>query len=101
MKKSKVKNENKKNNKQLLLIVLVIMAVALIGVTYAWLSFTVSGTKANIIKAGTLSLDFQEGENKIFIQNAYPLTDAEGEATTVYEFTVTNDGIYHLIMKYY
>lgn len=92
MKKSKVKNENKKNNKKLLLIVLVIMAVALIGVTYAWLSFTVSGTKANIIKAGTLSLDFQEGENKIFIQNAYPLTDAEGEETTVYEFTVTNDG---------
>ncbi len=93
MKKTEIKTKNtEKNKKKYLLIILVIMVIALVGATYAWLSFTVSGSKSNIIQAGTLSLDFQEGENKIFVQNAYPLTDTEGEKTTIYEFTVTNDG---------
>lgn len=93
MKKSKIKTDGiEKNKKKVLIVVLAIMAILLIGATYAWLNTTVSGTKVNIIKAGTISFDFKEGDNKIFVQNAYPLTDTEGEETTIYEFTVTNDG---------
>ena len=93
MKKTKIKTDGiEKNKKKVLIVVLAIMAILLIGATYAWLNTTVSGTKVNIIKAGTISFDFKEGDNKIFVQNAYPLTDTEGEETTIYEFTVTNDG---------
>lgn len=93
MAKSKIENENKKNNKnKYLSIIIIIILIALIGTTYAWLSITLTGTKTNIITAGTLSLKFNEGDNRIFIENAYPLTNTEGEETTIYEFTVNNDG---------
>lgn len=93
MEKSKIENENKKNNKnKYLSIIIIIILIALIGTTYAWLSITLTGTKTNIITAGTLSLKFNEGDNRIFIENAYPLTNTEGEETTIYEFTVNNDG---------
>ena len=49
----------RKNGKQTALIVVVaVLAVALIGVTYAWLTQTIDETKTNIIKAGDLKLTY-------------------------------------------
>ncbi len=63
----------------------------LIGVTFAWLSVTLRGTKENVIKVGslTLTLDDTMG-NGINLEEAFPLTDIEGERTTPYTFTLEN-----------
>lgn len=78
-------------NRKLMICILIVLIIAIAG-TYAILRITVEGSKRNIITAGELSLELKEGENKIGIENAYPMTDEEGEATTVYDFTLTNDG---------
>lgn len=77
-------------NKKIVVIMLLALIV-LIGGTFAILRLTYKGTKTNKIKVGNLSLSLTE-VNEISLQNAYPMTDAEGKETTSYNFTLTNNG---------
>lgn len=85
----------KKNGKQTALIVAVaVLAVALIGVTYAWLTQTIDKTKTNVIKAGNLKLTYTNETDGIYLsgEKAAPMTDENGEKTTPYTFTLKNEG---------
>lgn len=92
MKKNSVtKTRNKKIR---ILIILFLLLFAFIGASYAWLTLTVTGTKSNVIKAGTLSLKLDEslGEG-ILLENAIPMDDNEGiSQSNLYKFIVNNDG---------
>lgn len=75
------------------IIIIALLLVLLVGGTYAWLTFTVTSDKNNVIKSGVLSLKLDESlTNGISMPNAYPMTDAEGLATTAYTFKLQNDG---------
>ncbi len=66
----------------------------LIGVTFAWLSVTLKGTKENVIKVGSLALTLDDtmGDG-INMTGVYPTTDSEGRNTTPYTFTLENTGL--------
>ena len=87
--------ENEKNNiegNKKKIIALAIALVLLIGGTYAWLSTTLHGKKITRIEAGTLSLLLVDEANEINMENALPMSDEEGLATTPYKFTLNNNG---------
>lgn len=80
----------KKKKARVIIPSLFILLILLMGGTYAWLTQTVRGSKNNIIRAGSLMLTLEEG-NGINLENAYPMTDAEGNRLEGYTFTLTNN----------
>lgn len=82
------------NKKYKTLILLVaVLVILVIGSTYAWLQINVKSDKRQNLHAGTLSLKLSdETTNGISLTNAYPMTEQEGLNTTVYTFTLVNDG---------
>lgn len=76
--------ENKKKKTGLLLSILGVMSLVLItaGVTYAFFSYAKEGQTTNTISTGTLEFTYTEVDNNsngILIQDALPMTDAEGK----------------------
>ena len=67
----------------------IVLVVAVVGITYAAASF--GGTSsANTISTGTITMSYTEPENGINLVNALPTSDAAGKASTEkFEFTVS------------
>ena len=89
MAKSK-KNFVEKRSKYLIIAAIAIIAV--IGVSYAWFTQVLTGEKKATLTAGELKLVLDEGENTISVSPAVPMSNADGEATDPYTFTLTNSG---------
>ena len=95
---------NKAKKKYVILVVVTILVsiIALIGATYALLTMTIQGDKKVSLTAGILKVDFTEGDN-INLENAAPMTDAQGQKLTPYTFTITNTGninaYYHVSLE--
>ena len=75
----------------LVIVTIVISVIALIGASYALLTMTIQGDKKITLTAGILKVDFEDG-NYINLDNAAPMTDAQGQKLTPYTFTITNTG---------
>ena len=83
----------KDDKKRLLVVAILLAVIVLIGGTYAWLTLTKTGTKTNIIKAGSLQLVLDDTtSNGILLQNAIPISDTKGLQTDAYTFTLENKG---------
>ena len=95
-------DKTKKKYIVLVIVTIVISIVALIGASYALLTMTIEGEKKVSLTAGILRVDFEEGDN-INLDNTAPLTDAQGQKTTPYTFTITNTGninaYYHVSLE--
>ncbi len=95
---------NKEKKKYVILVVVTILVsiIALIGATYALLTMTIQGDKKVSLTAGILKVDFEDG-NYINLENAAPVSDAQGQKTTPYTFTITNTGninaYYHVSLE--
>jgi len=63
--------------------------LVVIGISYAYWSLTLSQTDKNNLATSCFNIEFTDA-NDINLQNAYPITDSEGEALTPYTFTITN-----------
>lgn len=88
------------NNKKTLILSIVgilVLVIAVVGVSFAMYSFTGSGTKENVITTGTVTMDFDSnaglGANNFTVTNKYPMSDAQGVAQTDAKasFAVTAD----------
>ena len=62
------------------------------GLSYAFLSLTLFGEKKLNVIAGTLAVDFKEGNNGITLENIIPTADEEGMKMEPYEFSIENTG---------
>ena len=83
----------KANKKQIIVTVLLIAIclLTLVGSSYALFTKTLSSTKKISVQAGTLKVDFAEGD-RINLSNVAPMSDSNGMNTTPYTFTITNSG---------
>ena len=83
----------KVKKKQIIVTVLLIAIclLTLVGSSYALFTKTLSSTKKISVQAGTLKVDFAEG-NRINLSNVAPMSDSDGMNTTPYTFTITNSG---------
>ena len=83
------------NSKQVLLSILgvIILIVAVVGVSFAAFSYSKTGTKVNTITTGTITMSYSETTNGINLTNALPMTDTAGKALqgdgNAFDFTVS------------
>ncbi len=82
------------NRKKLIIASIMLVAVVIIvGISYAWLSITLTGQKTNVIKVGNLDLVLDETtSNGITMENGVAITDEEGLATDGSTFSLINNG---------
>ena len=75
----------------IIVVLIAICLVTLIGSSYALFTRTFTSTKKISVQAGTLKVDFAEGD-RINLSNVAPMSDSDGMNTTPYTFTITNSG---------
>ena len=85
---------NENSSKQVLLSVIgiAVLVVAVVGVSFAFFTYSKAGEKNNTLTTGSIFFDFTEG-NAITLTNQFPMADSVGEALTpgangALEFTV-------------
>ena len=89
--------ERKNSSKQVLLSVLAvaILVVAVVGVSFAFFTYSKQGETVNTITTGTLVFSYNEPDNGILLENAVPMSDEDAKTTltsgrNVFDFTVTS-----------
>ena len=85
---------NKENKKKLLLTIslILILLIAVAGISYAAWNYVFNGTLTNTISTPEVSIELLESnDNIINITNALPMSDNEGKAQSqVFDFVVTS-----------
>ena len=90
--------------RKILIAILGILSVVLITTvaTYAWFSYSRSGNTENSISAGTIKFHYAEGNRRIELLDALPMTDSQGIAqTNAFDFTITSDTSSTIEVPYY
>ena len=93
-------NQNNQSNQKKTLILsiigILVLVIAVVGVSFAMFTFSGTGVKENILRTGTISVDFDTAtkQNKIEITNQYPESDTKGAdpTDTSNETTFTVEG---------
>lgn len=93
-----MENNNSNSTKQVLLSVLAvaILVVAVVGVSFAFFTYSRQGTTENTISTGTLVFKYNEPEAGINLTDAVPMSDADAIDTLVgtdqvFDFTVSSE----------
>ena len=69
----------KEHKKELVIVgLMLLLIIALIGVSYAAFSFSKLGTKVNTITTGSITMTYEESDNTISLSGALPTTDKTG-----------------------
>ena len=84
----------KMGTRQLTLTLLSIFAVTMVSIGTTFAMFTVSSKSAeyNVVKTGTLTIDFSSSSSTIGLNNALPMSDSSGLAQAGNTFTIRNTG---------
>ena len=82
---------NENSSKQVLLSILgiAVLAVAVVGVSFAFFSYSKTGTTNNVITTGSISFSFSEAEQGITLVDEFPQTYAGDNDT--FEFKVSGN----------
>ena len=74
---------------------MLLMIIAIIGVSYAAFRFTGEGKKVNSITTGSITMTYEESSNTISLSGALPTTDATGKTRLnqgeYFDFTVSSN----------
>ena len=80
------------NKKKIIVAILIILIIAVIGITYAWLRTAFNGKKDVQIVVGDLDLILDESNTEgIQLTNAIPTYDEEGKTYEPYVFSLKNE----------
>ncbi len=84
--------ENKQNRKTIVIVIsILIVLLAVLGLTYAYLSTTLNGSD-QIVKIDTLDLILNETSEGINLDTAIGVSDSKGMSLTPSTFTLVNNG---------
>ncbi len=87
--------KTKKKENIIIIAILVVMLIAIIGVSYAAFNFSQQGNTPNKITTGSITMTYEESDNTISIGNALPTTDTTGMARLkegeYFDFTVSSE----------
>ena len=85
--------KQKSNSIFLTIIGVLILILAVIGVSYAAVFYSKTGERVNNITTGTITMSYSENTNGINLTDAYPLADSVGkklsQANQFFDFTVS------------
>ncbi|HIR58958.1 MAG TPA: hypothetical protein IAB38_02810 [Candidatus Onthousia excrementipullorum] len=84
----------KKRENIVIIVVLIVMAIAIIGVSYAAFNYSRTGSKVNSITTGSITMSYTETSNTISLTGALPTTDKTGMVRLnegeYFDFTVSS-----------
>ena len=80
-----------KKNKKIIIIGIIILILLLIGIAFAYLTTTLHGDKEYLVRAGTLDLVLNEG-NELTLEKQIPIEDSEGMTLNGFTFSLVNHG---------
>ena len=85
----------KKKENIVIAVALIIMVIAIIGVSYAAFSYSGLGNKVNTITTGAIKMTYTEDDNIISMSGALPTTDKTGKVRLnpgeYFDFTVSSE----------
>lgn len=82
-----------KNKKEkIMFLIIIVLTIAIVGISYAWITVTISGEKEYIVRAGTLDLVLDESSNGLLLEDEVPVEDKVGLASEGATFSVRNNG---------
>ena len=86
---------SKSKEKILILGLILLMIIAVIGVSYAAFSYTGTGSQVNSITSGAIMMTYTESDNVINMTGALPTTDATGTVRLTegeyFDFTISSN----------
>lgn len=80
--------ENNSKQAVLSIVGIAILVIAVVGVSFAFFTYSKEGTTNNVITTGQISFAYNE-VNNITLTNQFPKTPTEGKQNDTFEFNVT------------
>ena len=80
--------ENNSKQAVLSIVGIAILVIAVVGVSFAFFTYSKEGTTNNVITTGQISFAYNE-VNNITLTNQFPKTPTEGKKNDTFEFNVT------------
>ena len=84
----------KKRENIVIIVVLIVMVLAIVGVSYAAFNYSGLGSKVNSITTGAITMSYTETSNTISLTGALPTTDKTGKVRLTegeyFDFTVSS-----------
>ena len=85
-------NKNDSKSKVLIITAIIVLIIAVIGVSYAAIFYSKIGDEVNNVSTGTIVMSYTENTNGIYLTNASPMSDEIGRTLTdenlYFDFTV-------------
>lgn len=81
------------NSKQAILSIvgIAVLLIAVVGVSFAFFTYSKQGTRNNVITTGSIAFEFTEAENGLTLINQFPQTVDEGKTNDTFDFSVTGN----------
>jgi len=81
---------NENSSKQVLLSILgiAVLVVAVVGVSFAFFSYSKTGTAENVITTGSITFSFAGPANNVTLTDQFPQSEVGDNATTMFNFSV-------------
>ncbi len=78
------------NSKQVLLSIIgiAVLVIAVVGVSFAFFTYSKTGESNNVITTGSIQFSFKDANNNIVVTNQFPKTAEEGVKNTSFDFQV-------------
>ena len=87
--------QTKKKENIIIIAILIVMLIAIIGVSYSAFNFSQAGNTPNKITTGSITMTYEESSNTISLSNALPTRDATGTTRLkegeYFDFTVSSE----------
>ena len=99
--KKELIGKNKDRRKGIILFILFAVLSIILLTSFAILTYTKNGKTKNIIKSGAINFIYNEGKKRISLNNALPMSDAEGKSQNNYfEFEIKSENTYNEDIRY-
>lgn len=81
------------NSKQAILSIvgIAVLVIAVVGVSFAFFTYSKQGTTNNVITTGSIAFEFTETTNGLTLTNQFPQTAEEGKTNDTFDFKVTGN----------
>jgi hypothetical protein len=83
--------DNSKRKKIILTILMSLIGiVVIVGISYAYILFTAKQKISNLVTSSCVKVEIEDITDAIYLEDVYPISDADGLKTNPYTFKVTN-----------
>lgn len=83
--------ENNSKQAVLSIVGIAVLVIAVVGVSFAFFTYSKTGTTNNVITTGSIAFEFTETSNGLSLTNQFPQSDAEGKTNESFAFKVTGN----------